>query len=128
MLQFGEGNFLRGFVDWMLEHMNRRGLFNGRAVLVQPIAEGLGERINQQDGLYTVLLRGVAAKAMLEQRELVTSVSRCLNPYADFDAVLALARAARAALRGVEHDRSGHSARPGRPPRREAAPARSPPS
>ncbi len=92
VLQFGEGNFLRGFVGWMLERMNRRGLFNGRAVLVQPIAEGLGERINQQDGLYTVLLRGVAAGAMLEQRELVTSVSRCLNPYRDFDAVLGLAR------------------------------------
>ena len=93
VLQFGEGNFLRGFVDWMLERMNRRGLFNGRAVLVQPIAEGLGERINQQDGLYTVLLRGVAADSMLEQRELVTSVSRCLDPYRDFDAVLGLASA-----------------------------------
>jgi tagaturonate reductase len=92
VLQFGEGNFLRGFVDWMLERMNRQGLFNGRAVLVQPIAQGSAELINEQDGLYTLLLRGVAAGSRSEQRELVTSVSRCLDPYRDFDAVLALAR------------------------------------
>ena len=92
VLQFGEGNFLRAFVDWMLERMNQRGLFNGRAVLLQPIAQGLGERINAQDGLYTVLLRGAVAGSVVETRELITSVSRCLNPYDDFDQVLSAAR------------------------------------
>jgi tagaturonate reductase len=88
VLQFGEGNFLRGFVDWMLERLNRQGLFQGRAVLVQPIAQGLGDRINAQDGLFTVLLRGVEAKAMTESCEIVTSVSRCIDPFADFDTFL----------------------------------------
>jgi len=88
VLQFGEGNFLRGFVDWMLERMNRQGLFQGRAVLVQPIASGLGERINAQDGLFTVLLRGVEAKTMSESCELVTSVSRCIDPFVAFDSFL----------------------------------------
>lgn len=91
VLQFGEGNFLRAFVDWMIEHMNARGLFHGRAVLVQPIAEGLADRINAQNGLYTVLLRGGAAGKLVETREIVTSVDRCLDPYRDFDAVLKLA-------------------------------------
>lgn len=93
VLQFGEGNFLRAFVDWMIERMNSRGLFSGRAVLVQPIAQGLADRINEQDGLYTVLLRGVVGGTMVETRELVTAVSRCLDPYEDFDAVMELARA-----------------------------------
>jgi tagaturonate reductase len=88
VLQFGEGNFLRGFVDWMLERLNRQGLFQGRAVLVQPIAQGLAERINAQDGLFTVLLRGVEAKAMSESCELVTSVSRCIDPFTAFDVFL----------------------------------------
>jgi tagaturonate reductase len=92
VLQFGEGNFLRGFVDWMLERMNRQGLFQGRAVLVQPLAQGLGERINAQDGLFTVLLRGVEAKAKSESCEIVTSVSRCIDPFAAFDAFLDCAR------------------------------------
>jgi len=92
VLQFGEGNFLRGFVDWMLERMNRQGLFQGRAVLVQPIADGASDRINQQDGLFTVLLRGVESNARSEASELVTSVSRCLDPHVEFDAFLACAR------------------------------------
>lgn len=92
VLQFGEGNFLRGFVDWMLERLNRQGLFQGRAVLVQPIAQGLAERINAQDGLFTVLLRGVEAKAMSESCDIVTSVSRCIDPFAAFDAFLECGR------------------------------------
>jgi tagaturonate reductase len=88
VIQFGEGNFLRGFVDWMLEHMNRQGLFQGRAVLVQPIRQGLCQKLNEQDGLYTVLLRGTRGEAMTEACELVTSVSRCVDAYADFAGLL----------------------------------------
>jgi tagaturonate reductase len=92
VLQFGEGNFLRAFVDWMLGRMNRRGSFDGRAVLVQPIASGMADAINAQDGLYTVVLRGLQHGEAVETTELVTSVSRALNPYADYDAFLACAR------------------------------------
>jgi tagaturonate reductase len=91
VLQFGEGNFLRAFVDWMLQRMNDRGLFGGRAVLVQPIAEGMSDAINAQDGLYTVLLRGIEGGEVAESREIVGSVSRCVNPYAQFDEYLAYA-------------------------------------
>jgi len=84
VLQFGEGNFLRAFVDWMIGRMNARGLFNGRAVLVQPIPQGMANTINAQDGLYTVLLRGIRGGTPVEEAEIVTSVSRALDPYIDF--------------------------------------------
>ena len=67
ILQFGEGNFLRGFVDWMIDRMNEQGLFNGSVVVVQPIEEGLVEVLNSQDGLYTLYLRGVQDGTTVEQ-------------------------------------------------------------
>lgn len=88
VLQFGEGNFLRGFVDWMLDSMNDRGLFNGRAVVVQPIAQGLADVLNSQDGLYTLLLRGVQNGKTVEEKSVISSISRGLNPYSDFDKYL----------------------------------------
>jgi tagaturonate reductase len=91
VLQFGEGNFLRAFVDWMLERMNRAGVFNGRAVLIQPIAQGLADAINEQDGLYTVVLRGRQDGQIVDTKELVSAVSRCVDPYRDFEGFLATA-------------------------------------
>lgn len=84
VLQFGEGNFLRAFVDWMIGRMNARGLFNGWVVVVQPIPQGMVDKINAQDGLYTVLLRGIQGGKAVEEKEIVTSVSRGVNPYTDF--------------------------------------------
>lgn len=91
VIQFGEGNFLRAFADWMLHQMNKQGLFNGRAVLVQPIADGLSKQINEQDGLYTLLLRGLKDGQPHEEKEVISSVSRCLNPYGEWQACLACA-------------------------------------
>jgi tagaturonate reductase len=84
MLQFGEGNFLRCFAGWMVNTMNARGLFNGRIVVVQPIEDGMVGALNEQDGLYTVVLRGVQGSRIIERREIVTAVSRGINPYADW--------------------------------------------
>jgi tagaturonate reductase len=88
VLQFGEGNFLRAFVDWMVERMNAAGLFGGRVVMVQPIPTGMAGPINDQDGLYTVVLRGIEGGRLVESREVVTSVSRCVDPHVDFQAFL----------------------------------------
>ncbi|MES2390735.1 MAG: tagaturonate reductase [Acidobacteriota bacterium] len=92
VLQFGEGNFLRGFVDWMVDGMNRKGLFNGRVVVVQPIAQGLVEKLNAQDGAYTLLMRGIEDGAVVEREELIASVSRGINPYTDWAGYLWCAR------------------------------------
>ena len=59
VMQFGEGNFLRAFVDDFFDIANEKAGFNGKVVLVQPIAQGLTEYINNQQGLYTLYLRGM---------------------------------------------------------------------
>jgi len=91
VIQFGEGNFLRAFVDWMFHQLNRKGLWEGRVVVVQPLAQGLVDKLNRQDGLYTLLLRGLVDDRRVERREIISSVSRGINPYTDWPAVLACA-------------------------------------
>ena len=58
VMQFGEGNFLRAFVDYFFDCANEKADWNGKVVLVQPIAQGLTKLINDQEGLYTLYLRG----------------------------------------------------------------------
>ena len=72
---------LRAFVDWMVNQMNRQGLFYGKAVIIQPIMQGLVDVLNEQDGLYTLLLRGIEEGRLAEKRQIITSVSRGINPY-----------------------------------------------
>jgi tagaturonate reductase len=84
VLQFGEGGFLRGFVDWMIHGMNRKGLFNGRVVVVQPIAHGQVKMLNAQRGAYTLLMRGIENGTVTERKELITSISRGIDPYTQF--------------------------------------------
>jgi tagaturonate reductase len=88
ILQFGEGNFLRGFVDWMINGMNHKGLFGGSVVIVQPVAQGLVSKLNEQSGLYTLLLRGVQNGKVVEKQQVINSISRGVNPYTDFQGYL----------------------------------------
>ncbi|HPU01214.1 MAG: tagaturonate reductase [Firmicutes bacterium] len=88
VIQFGEGNFLRAFVDWMFHRLNEKGLFNGRVVVIQPIAEGLVPVLNEQDGLYTLILRGLQEGKPVETMEIISSVSRGINPYTDWEEYL----------------------------------------
>lgn len=92
ILQFGEGNFLRAFADWMIDRANAQGLYKGSIVLCQPIDRGLAEKINGQNGLYTLLMRGRENGRAHEETALISSVSRCIDPYRDYDALLAVAR------------------------------------
>lgn len=91
MIQFGEGGFLRAFVDWMLARMNAEAGFDCSAVIVQPRAGGHVDRLVAQDCLYHVNLQGLQNGETVDSMELVDSVSRGVNPYADFEAYLALA-------------------------------------
>ena len=91
IVQFGEGNFLRSFVDWMIDAMNGRGLFGGRAVVVQPIDRGTVDVLNEQDGLYTLILRGLQGGQVVEQRQVITAISRGVDPYRDWSGFLAVA-------------------------------------
>jgi tagaturonate reductase len=91
VVQFGEGNFLRAFADWMFQRLNVMGLFGGSIVIVQPLAEGTVEQLNRQDGLYTLLLRGFEKGKIIDKQEIITAVSRGINPYQNWPEVLALA-------------------------------------
>ena len=59
VIQFGEGNFLRAFVDWIIFNMNEKTDFNGSVVVVQPIEKGMIDMLNGQDCLYHVNLQGL---------------------------------------------------------------------
>ncbi len=92
VLQFGEGNFLRAFVDYFFDILNEKTGFNGKVVLTQPIAPGLAEMINNQQGLYTLFLRGQENGEKVNRKRVVSCVSRCINPYRDYTALLDCAK------------------------------------
>ena len=87
VIQFGEGGFLRGFVDWMIQKVNDSSDFNGNVVVVQPIENGMCDMLSAQDCVYTHVIRGVEGV----DKTIVDVISRCVKPYEDFDAYLALA-------------------------------------
>ncbi len=93
VLQFGEGNFLRAFVDYWFDLANEKAGWNGKCCLVQPIAPGLAGMINEQEGLYTLYLRGSQDGQKVDDKRVISSVSRCLNPYekVGFDAMMEVA-------------------------------------
>ncbi len=87
VVQFGEGNFLRAFIDWMIDQLNEKAAFNGAVQIVQPLEQGMGELINEQGGLYTLLLRGVCDGKVNETRRQISCVRGCLNPYREWESV-----------------------------------------
>lgn len=89
ILQFGEGNFLRAFANWMIHEMNHQANFDAGAVVIQPIADGLIKRLNDQDGLYTLYMNGIKNGEVLSERKVVDCIQRGINPYEDYDAYLA---------------------------------------
>ena len=91
VIQFGEGNFLRAFVDWIIWNMDQKTNFNGSVVVVQPLNGGMIDWLNGQDCLYHVNLQGRENGKPVNSLERIDVISRCLNPYSQFDAYMALA-------------------------------------
>ncbi len=87
VIQFGEGGFLRGFADWMLQKMNDNGAFCGNVVVVQPIEQGMCDMLEAQNCVYTHIIRGAEGV----EKTVVDVISRTVKPYEDFEAYLALA-------------------------------------
>ena len=85
ILQFGEGNFLRAFVDWIVDLLNEKGDFNGDVMMIQPLKNGMGDMINAQNGVYTTVLRGVQNGKPVEEFRTITSVKGCINPFTQYD-------------------------------------------
>ena len=91
VIQFGEGGFLRAFCDWMIDMANEKAGMDAGVVIVQPIERGMVSMLNEQDGLYTLILRGQVDGKPSKDERIIQSVKRGLSPYEDFEGYLALA-------------------------------------
>ncbi len=91
IIQFGEGNFLRAFIEWIIWKTNQKTDFNASVVIVQPIEKGMVDWLNEQDGLYHLNLQGILNGEEVDSVDLIDVVSRGINPYRDFADYLKLA-------------------------------------
>lgn len=92
VVQFGEGNFLRAFVDYAFQVLNKKLDFNAGIAVVQPLENGLVHMLNDQDGLYTLFLNGVKKGEKIQEIEVIENIVKGINPYTEFDQFLALAK------------------------------------
>jgi tagaturonate reductase len=91
IIQFGEGNFLRAFANWMIHEMNKKANFDAGVVVVQPINQGLIKMLNDQDGLYTLYLNGIKNGEAISEHEIIDCIQRGINPYENYADYLAIA-------------------------------------
>lgn len=88
ILQFGDGNFLRAFCGFIIEKANKENILNSSIVISQNTETGKASELNNQNGIYTLIIRGKENGENIENIEQITSVSRCLNPYTEYDKLL----------------------------------------
>lgn len=91
VIQFGEGGFLRGFVDYFLYKLNEKEVWDGKVVIVQPIEKGMCEMLSAQNCEYNLYLRGIENGEIINEKTHIDVISRCVNPYTQFDDYLSLA-------------------------------------
>lgn len=92
IVQFGEGNFLRAFVDYAFQQLNKKLDFNAGVAVVQPIDRGLVDMLNDQDGLYTLFMKGIKKGEEIQDIELISNIVKGVDPYKDFTSYLDLAK------------------------------------
>ncbi len=91
VLQFGEGNFLRAFVDWIIDEMNTKKVFNGSVAVVQPMPFGRVKELKDQDGLYTLFLQGLNNGKVVKDHQVITCIEDLINPFEEYNRYLAYA-------------------------------------
>ena len=91
VIQFGEGGFLRGFVDYFLYKLNEKGVWEGKVVIVQPIEKGMCDMLSAQNCEYNLYLRGIENGEVINERTHIDVISRCVNPYTQNDEYMKLA-------------------------------------
>lgn len=92
IMQFGEGNFLRAFVDWIIQSMNNTKKFNSNVVVVQPLPQGRVLDLKKQDGLYTLFLEGIEKGKIVKKSCIIDCLADFINPYSDYDYYLNYAK------------------------------------
>ena len=90
-VQFGEGNFLRAFVDWMIQEMNDAGVYHGDVAVVQPLEGGRVAELAEQDGLYTLIQEGMQNGEFVSKSQIIDVLRRFNDPYKDYEGFLKLA-------------------------------------
>ncbi len=85
VLQFGEGNFLRAFVNYTIEMSNEKGMFDGNVTVVKPISYGNFERFEKQNNLYTVILRGIENDKKIQKTHLISCIHDTIDPFTQKD-------------------------------------------
>ena len=88
VMQFGEGNFLRAFVDWIINSVNKAGSFDGGVVVVQPMPFGRVKELNEANDLYTLYLQGLQDGKAVRVHEVIKTIQDALNPFEEYDKYL----------------------------------------
>ena len=88
VMQFGEGNFLRAFVDWIIQKMNDSKQYDGHVVVVQPLPFGRVKELEEQDGLYTLYLQGLNEGKVVKTHEVIDVLDDFINPYTQYEKFL----------------------------------------
>ena len=88
ILQFGEGNFLRAFIDWILQDLNDKGVINANVAVVQPMPMGRVAELEKQDGLYTLCLDGIDKGEQVQSRQIIDVIGDFINPFEQYDKFL----------------------------------------
>lgn len=94
IVQFGEGNFLRAFIGYAFQELNKAIDFNAGIAVIQPIDRGLVKMLNNQDGLYTLFMKGIKKGEEIQDVELISNIVKAVDPYANFNDYLSLAQEA----------------------------------
>lgn len=92
ILQFGGGNFLRAFVDWMVQVLNEETDFNAGVAIVKPTERGDYKTLKVQDGRFTVVLDGIRSGKPFQEKRLVSCINQIINPYTEWEQYLKLAQ------------------------------------
>lgn len=90
VVQFGEGNFLRAFVDYVIDKLNKNTDFNAGVAVIQPLPKGMINMLNEQEGLYNLFMKGVRQGEQIQKRETISCIQKALNPYEDYEEYLKL--------------------------------------
>lgn len=91
VVQFGEGNFLRAFVDYIIDRLNTEADFNAGVAVVQPLSMGLVDALNKQDGLYNLFMKGVKQGEEIQEKRTISCIQKGINPYGNYESYLQLA-------------------------------------
>src|SRR5688572_14964153 len=88
VLQFGTGVLLRALPDFVINKANDKNIFNGRIVVVKSTSNGSADAFQQQDGLYTVCVRGIENGKIKQENHLIASVSRVLSASTEWNKII----------------------------------------